>query len=106
VLASIANEGSVVIVSHAASFALSGPQVLRALVTASAETRSRRLSELRGVDLREAERQIKQEDAGRADYLKRFYGVQQELPTHFDVVVNTDVLSPEQACDVIVAAGS
>jgi hypothetical protein len=104
VLASIANEGSVVIVSHAASFALSGPQVLRVLVTASPATRARRLSDARGVDLPSAERQVKQEDAGRADYLKRFYRVARELPTHFDVIVNTDVLSPERACDAVVAA--
>ena len=49
---------------------------------------------------------IKQEDAGRAAYLKRFYGIARELPTHFDVVVNSDVLSPERACDVVAAAGS
>jgi cytidylate kinase len=57
-----------------------------------------------GWTLSAAERQIKQSDAGRADYLKRFYGVAQELPTHFDVVVNTDVLPSERACDVVVAA--
>jgi cytidylate kinase len=106
VLASIANEGSVVIVSHAASFALGGPGVLRVLVTASPDTRARRLAAARGLDLSAAERQIKQEDAGRAAYLKRFYGIARELPTHFDVVVNTDVLSPERACDVVAAAGS
>jgi cytidylate kinase len=104
VLASIANEGSVVIVSHAASFALSGPEVLRVLVTASPGTRARRLAAARDVDLSAAQRQIKQEDAGRADYLKRFYGVTHELPTHFDVVVNTDVLSPDRAGEVVVAA--
>jgi hypothetical protein len=104
VLSSIAEEGSTVIVAHAASFALSGPQVLRVWVTASPETRAQRLAEQRGVELRDATGLLKQEDVGRADYLKRFYGVKQELPTHFDVVVNTDVLTAEQAVDVIVAA--
>jgi hypothetical protein len=106
VLASIADEGSAVIVAHAASFALGGPGVLRVLVTASAESRARRVSEQRGLDPGAAERQIKRDDGDRADYLKRFYGVSQELPTHYDVVVNTDVLTTGQACDIVVAAGS
>ena len=96
--------GSVVIASHAASFALSGEGVLRVLVTASAATRAQRLSSTKNVDSRAAERLVKQEDAGRADYLKRFYAIERELPTHFDLVVNTDVLTPERAADVVVAA--
>jgi len=104
VIASLADEGSVVIVSHAASFALSGQGVLRVLVTASADTRARRLMSTRNIDRRAAERLVKQEDAGRADYLKRFYAIERELPTHFDLVVNTDVLTPERTVDVVVAA--
>jgi hypothetical protein len=104
VLRSIADDGSVVIVSHAASFALNRRDVLRALVTASRETRAARLSTAKGIDPQAAARLLKREDAGRADYLKRFYSVERELPTHFDVVVNTDVLTPEQASAVIVTA--
>ena len=44
------------------------------------------------------------EDAARADYLKRFYNEDQELPTHYDLVVSTDKLSAEQATGLIVAA--
>jgi Cytidylate kinase len=106
VLASIADEGSVVIASHAASFALSGRDVLRVLVTASAKTRGQRLSAAKNIDAREAARLLKEEDAGRADYLKRFYAVERELPTHFDLVVNTDVLTADRAAElVVVAAG-
>jgi cytidylate kinase len=106
VLASIADQGSVVIASHAASYALSGRDVLRVLVTASEETRARRLAAARGIDGREAERLVKQEDAGRAGYLKQFYGIDRELPTHFDLVVNTDVLTPEKASEVVAAAST
>jgi cytidylate kinase len=56
------------------------------------------------LDPKEAERLIKGEDAARADYLKRFYNVDQELPTHYDLVVSTDKLSAEQATGLIVAA--
>jgi cytidylate kinase len=104
VLRSFADQGSVVIVSHAASFALSGHEVLRVLVTASDETRARRVSETTGTDERDAARQVRTEDGARSDYLKRFYGVDRELPTHFDIVINTDALTTEQAADLIASA--
>jgi cytidylate kinase len=43
-------------------------------------------------------------DRDRGDYFRRFYDVAEELPTHYDLVVNTDVLTPEQAGDLIVYA--
>jgi cytidylate kinase len=98
VLRSFADKGSVVMVSHAASFALAGREVLRVLVTASDETRASRVPD--------GAKQVRREDGNRADYLKRFYGVERELPTHFDLVVNTDVLTPEKAADIIVAAAA
>jgi hypothetical protein len=103
-VASFVREGSVVIVAHAASFAVGGGAVLRILVTASPRTRAEKLAAERGLDRREAERALKGEDAGRAVYLKRFYGVDQELPTHFDLVVNTDVLTAAEAASAITAA--
>jgi uncharacterized protein len=103
-----AARGNVVIVAHAASQALpQRPEVLRVLVTASAETRARRVGGAEGVDEKQAARAVKDADANRRDYLKRFYEVDEELPTHYDLVVNTDVLSPEQTADVVSrAAGS
>jgi cytidylate kinase len=101
VLRSFADRGSVVLVSHAASYALADRGVLRVLVTASPETRARRVEEAGSDD---GARQIKREDEARADYLKRFYGVEQELPFHYDLVINTDVLGTEEAAALIAAA--
>lgn len=102
-----AARGDVVIVSHAASHALSGREgVLRVLVTASPGTRARRLAESRGIGSKEAEKVVKDSDAARADYLRRFYGVSTEAPTHYDLVVNTDVLGIERAAELVAAAAS
>jgi cytidylate kinase len=100
---SFVSRGSVVIVAHAASFAVKNGEALRVLVTASPETRAKRLAAERSVNEKQAARMIKDEDAGRATYLRRFYGVDEELPIHFDLVVNTDVLSAEDAAKVILA---
>jgi cytidylate kinase len=43
-------------------------------------------------------------DANRADYLKRFYGVSTELPTNYDIALNTDRVAPEDAAALILSA--
>ena len=97
-----ATECDCVIVAHAASVALSHRAgTLRVLVTASPETRARRTAEARGVDERAAVKLVAESDAGRADYLKRFYGLRAEPPTLYDLVVNTDRLSLEEAARLI-----
>jgi len=98
-----AGTGDVVIVAHAASFALGeSASSLRVLITASLETRARRLAEEQGLDSKGAGRLVKDADAARQDYLKRFYGVDRELPTHYDLVVNTDALEVEEAARIVV----
>lgn len=100
-----AKSGNVVIVSHAAGIPLTGrDDVLRVLVTASFDTRVQRFAADPGVAKGDAERRLKESDAGRADYFRRFYGIEHELPTHYDLVVNTDSIPPEEATDVVVAA--
>jgi cytidylate kinase len=100
-----AESGDVVIVSHAAGIPLAGrDDILRVLVTAPFDTRVRRLAAATNVALTEAERRLKEEDAGRADYFRRFYGIEHEHPTHYDLVLNTDKLTPEQATGIVIAA--
>ena len=97
-----AARGNVVIVAHAASFAVEpGPASLRVLITASPQTRAQRVAATDGVDDAQATKAVKDSDSGRRDYLKRFYDVDQESPTDYDIVINTDVVSSEQAADLI-----
>jgi cytidylate kinase len=97
-----AARGEVVIVAHAASYAVErGAGALRVLVTASPTTRAQRVAALEGLEQAQAERVIKDSDAGRRDYLKRFYAVDREAPTDYDLVINTDVLSSGEAAEMI-----
>jgi cytidylate kinase len=103
----VAARGNVVIVAHAASYAVDSElRPLRVLVTGSRETRAQRVGAAQGLEDMEATRFIKKSDAGRVDYLKRFYGVSVELPIHYDLVINTDALSLEQAAALIAQAVS
>ena len=102
-----AARGNAAIVAHAASYAVpQGREALRVLVTASPQIRAARVGGAEGLDQAKAERAVKDSDAGRRDYLRRFYEVDDELPTHYDLVVNTDVLSVEQAAELVSQAAS
>ena len=100
-----ADQGNVVIVAHAAGMALgAGKNMLRVLVTASLETRARRVAAVTEMNEQEATKALKDSDAQRRDYFKRFYKISDERPEHYDLVLNTDVLTPGQAIDIIFAA--
>ena len=101
----VAQRGEAVIVAHAASMALGDRNdVLKVMVTASSQARRRTIAELRDLDEKAAAKEIDRGDANRADYLKRFYGITQESPGDYDLVVNTDRLGPEGAVELVVQA--
>ena len=101
----LAQDGQVVILAHASSMTLAmRTDIVRVLVTASAETRANRLMAAQSVTAEEAAAAVATSDRDRGDYFRRFYEVAQEQPTHYDLVINTDVLTPEQAADLIVCA--
>jgi cytidylate kinase len=101
----IADRGKAVIVAHGGSIALAGRKdVLRTLVTASVATRRGRLWPGRLLNEQEAARAVAESDLERARYLERFFEVSEEVPTLYDLVLNTDAVSVEQAVDAIVGA--
>jgi cytidylate kinase len=99
----IAAAGRVVIVSHAASHALSGGHVLRVLVVAPDDVRRGRVAAT-GEDDKQAAKRLAAEDAGRSDYLKRFYGIDHESPDQYDLVVNTGRIAPTDFVPLVVSA--
>lgn len=102
VIADTAEKGNCVIVAHGASIPLAGMDgLLRVFVTASPEVRIRRVTES-GLSERDAKRAVESSDRDRHDFFRRFYNVREELPTHYDLVVSTDVLTIAEAADVIV----
>mgnify|MGYP001823372611 CR=1 FL=1 len=100
----IADQGRVVIVSHAASHALVGDQVLRVLVVAPDDVRIARIADAADGDRKAATRQLADHDAGRRDYLKRFYDIDEESPDQYDLVVNTGSIDPTSFASLVVGA--
>ncbi len=100
-----AAQGDVVIVGHGASIPLAGTSgLLRVLVTAPNETRIARLAEAEGMDAGKARKAVRHSDDERRSYLRRFYGVGEERPDRYDLVVSTECLPYEAAARTIVAA--
>src|SRR5437867_1253650 len=91
------------LVAERLGFTLVGrADILRALVVGSVGARAERLAA--GGDREAGARAVKAEDAARADHLRRFYGVERELPSHYDLVVNTDALGVAGAAGAIAGA--
>ena len=101
-----ADEGRVVIVAHAASYALARrKQVLRVLITGSEFGRVMKWAPTAGgASPTEAGEAIRASDAARADYLRRFYDVKTETPDHYDLTVSVDALKPESIKALILQA--
>ena len=104
VIREIAAAGNVVILAHGASFPLAGTKgLLRVLVTGSRDARVARMA-AQGRDVAKARKQIDESDGQRKDYLQRFYDVRHEGPADYDLIVNTDSITPASAATLIVAA--
>jgi hypothetical protein len=105
VIREVASAGNAVILAHGASIALADvPEVFRVLVTGSPAVRADRYARETGMKDSECRKAIEKSDGERNDFLQRFYGVQQESPVHYDLVVNTDRIAPEAAAALIVTA--
>ena len=99
-----ATEGGVVIVAHAASVPLAGTGgLLRAFVTAPREARIACLVR-EGTTEAQARKAVEESDRQRREYLRRFYDVREELPTHYDLVLNTEVFSIPAAAKLLAGA--
>jgi cytidylate kinase len=107
VVRAAAAEGHAVIVAHAASLAVRGrPDVLRVSITAPHDVRARRVAEETGADEAGAAAAVRKDDKARAAYLRSFYQVGREEPTHYDVVLNTEALTVAQAAALVEAAAA
>jgi cytidylate kinase len=105
VLRELGTTGNVVIGAHAASIQLAGLDgLLRVFITASPEVRMERVGRAAGILPEDAKKRVEHGDNERAAYFRRFYDLQRELPTHYDLVINTDRLSPDAATQIIVSA--
>jgi cytidylate kinase len=97
--------GEAVIVGHASQLTLQDTRgVLKVLVHGSFGKRQERLAAERGVDMAEAEGLVKQLDKQRTTFFRKVHSVDWLQAGLYDLTINTDQLSPDDAEGWIVAA--
>lgn len=102
VIRELADEGKIVIVGRAGQVLLcDDPHVLHVRVVAPIEVRVERLVAARGILLESAQAQIQTSDRARKNYLRRFYHVNWEDSSLYDIILNTGRISVAAAADTI-----
>jgi cytidylate kinase len=101
VVGALAHHGGAVILGRGAHLILGQGQALRVLVVAPLEARIAAIMKRDDVSEREARHQIQAVEADRRAFLMKHFHAEFGDPTHFDLVVNTQLLGVEMACAAI-----
>ena len=79
------------------------PGTLKVRVTAPPRVRAARLRERLSIDEAHAVRLIHQSDHDRAGYHRYFFNAAWDCAADYDLVVNTEAISPSETCDMVAA---
>lgn len=106
VIREVAHEGHAVILGHGGQVILSDRwDTLRVLVTASIQLRDLRLRDrVPDRDAEEARRQRERSDSERITYFERVHGVEWLSPRLYDLCLNTDRWSVNEAAGIVCGA--
>lgn len=97
--------GNVIIIGRGANIvARRMPDVFHVRLHGSLETRVRRVAENRGMTPKAALAWVKRADAGRQRYLRRYFDADQNDPLLYHLMINTDLVTPEAAGELIAEA--
>ncbi|MGD2159191.1 MAG: cytidylate kinase-like family protein [Anaerolineales bacterium] len=98
-------EDDVILVCRSAQIILKNhPECFHVLVTATLETRAKRVAESQKIPIENASAQVIASDQSRQRDLQRDYDVQWDDPKLYDLVINTEHITLEQAVDIICIA--
>lgn len=105
VVQAVAHHGNAVIVGRSGFAILAGlDDVLNVCFQAPLGSRVNRLVAQQGISAGQAEALVKEGDRIRAGFVESFYGVPWHATSAFDLVINTEKVSPELARGWVIAA--
>jgi cytidylate kinase len=105
VIKELAQSRPAVICGRGSQFILKDhPGALHVLVVAPLETRTKRIMQSMEVDRESAEKKIAHSDGSRREFIKRYFHAEMEDPVHYDIVLNTEHLSFNDAVSMILGA--
>jgi len=105
VMEELAAEGRVVIVGRAGQVILRGrPDVLHVKVIAPLSLRAERVAHRQNIPIAAARAQVEASDRTRRNYLRRYYHARWDDPELYDLIINTERLTPTAAAELICLA--
>ena len=104
ILRGLAEEGSCVIAGRSGFFALKDhPNKIDIFITASRENRIARVMRKQNLSREMAEEDIDTVDKARENYIQRYAGVSRYDARNYDLTINVDGLTEDQAVEVILS---
>jgi hypothetical protein len=98
----LAEQGNVILIGRGANLVTSQLQhVFHVRLVGSLDNRVAHIQEIRGVGKKEALELVRKEDSGRRRYLKKYFNRELDDPLLYDLVINTDSMSYEDAACII-----
>src|SRR5262249_54437560 len=94
----LAGQGNVMLIGRGANLVTNKLRhVFHVRLIGSLEKRAAHIQEIRSVDKKTALEIIQREDRGRQRYLKKYFNQDVENPLTYDLVINTDLMTYEEA---------
>ena len=105
VIRDLAKSSSIVIRGRGSQFILKDyTGTLRILIVAPLELRVKRTAESSKSDERTAKKEIENYDSSRREFIKKYFHKALENPLDFDMVINTEIVTYEDAAVIIASA--
>jgi len=105
IIGELAAGGNIVLLGRGSQMILAEtPSALHVLCVAPQKVRALRLAEREGIGLEEATRRTAESDRARAAFYRKFWKVDFQSPTLYDLTIDTSRLSYDVAADLVGAA--
>jgi cytidylate kinase len=104
VVGTIGKHGRAVVVGRGANFILPPEQRFRVRITASRKLRIENVARNFNLSQDEAKRRVIKTESNRKAFIRKYFNADIADPTNYDLVINTDTLTVDNAVDVVGAA--
>ena len=104
VVGTIGKHGRAVVVGRGANFILPPEQRFRVRITASRKLRIENVARNFNLSQDEAKRRVIKTESNRKAFIRKYFNADIADPTNYDLVINTDALTVDNAVDVVGAA--
>jgi cytidylate kinase len=103
VIGTIGKHGHAVVIGRGANFVLPPERALRVRVVAPFSTRAANVAQQFGVSRHDAERRITHTDSNRKSFVRKYFNADIAAPLNYDVIINTAVVSLDEAAAMVCA---